>query len=266
MKPFFLIFFVCCSFFVKAQPVTPQNEESDSSFTIPMITVSYAKQWTGSDMANRFGANNNIGGSFAIKTKNNWYFGFKGNFLWGANVKENTILDGITSRQALYDKDGNFAGEEILGINSEGNLTEIFLDQRGASFFLFGGRLFNVIAPNKNSGILAYGGLGTLHHKITIKYKGELPTLTDDLKKGYDRLSFGFALNGFLGYLFLSKNRLLNFYGGFDITQGWTKSLRKYNYDTQSVDNETHSDLLYGIRLGWIIRLNKRKSEQFYYY
>ena len=254
------------SLITKAQFLTENVEEPDSSFTIPMITVSYARQWTGSDLAKRFGFNNNIGGSFALKTKSQWYFGVKGNFIWGSNVKQNNILDGIASRKDLLDDDGNFAGEEILAINNEGNLVEIFLDERGSSFFLIGGKLFNVLSPNKNSGILAYGGIGTLHHKISIKYKGEgLPILNDELKKGYDRLSFGYAVNGFIGYLFMSENRLLNFYGGFDITQGWTKSLRKYNYDTQSIDTKTNSDLLYGIRLGWIIRLNRRKSETFYF-
>lgn len=254
-----------CSIIAKSQYASSPKETPDSSFTIPIITVSYARQWPGSDLANRFGFNNNIGGSFAVKTKSNWYYGFKGNFLWGSNVKENNILDDITTRSTVFDEKGNFDGEQIIAIDNNGSLVEVFLDERGSSFFLIGGKLFNQFAPNENSGILIYGGAGTLHHKISLKYQGNLPTLNDDIKKGYDRLSLGLAVNGFLGYLFMSKNRLLNFYGGIDITQGWTKSLRKYNYDTQSIDNKTNSDLLYGIRLGWIIRLNKRKQEQFYY-
>ena len=59
---------------------------------------------------------------------------------------------------------------------------------------------------------------------------------------------------------------LINFFGGVDLTQGWTKSLRKFNYDTGMPDNKVHSDFLYGFRVGWIIRLNKRTQEEFYYY
>ena len=267
MKNFITIVLMLSSFFLKAQYANePQPEILDSAYTIPLFTVSYAKQWTSGDMNNRFGANNNIGGSFAIKTKTNWYFGIKGSFIWGADVKQNNILDGIAARFPAYDDNGNYDGEQILTINANGNVSEIFLDQRGSSFFAIGGRLFNKFAPNKNSGILAYGGIGTLHHKISIKFQdGDLPQLNDQLKEGYDRMSLGFAVNGFVGYLFMSKNRLLNFYAGFDYTQGWTKSLRKYNYDTQAPDNKVNTDILYGFRIGWILRLNKRSTQEFYY-
>ena len=126
--------------------------------------------------------------------------------------------------------------------------------------------MINKFAPNKNSGILFYGGVGMLQHKISIKFQDDIVALTDEHKKGYDRFSYGYAVNGFLGYLFLSKNRLLNFFGGFDYTHAWTKNLRKYNYDTQETDNKIHTDILYGIKVGWIIRLNKRQAEEFYYY
>ncbi|MBL1232821.1 MAG: hypothetical protein COA31_008885 [Flavobacteriales bacterium] len=226
---------------------------SDSAYTIPLFKASYAVQLTGADMADRFGTNNNVGGSFAVKTKKNWYYGIKGNFLWGATVRQNNILDQIK------DSDG-------MVINSEGKPTEVFFDQRGSSFFLVGGRMFNVLAPNKNSGFLVYGGIGTLQHKISIKYQGTIHSLTDEHKKGYDRFSFGYAVNAFAGYMYLSKNRLINFFGGVDLTQGWTKNLRKFNYDTGMPDNKVNSDFLYGFRVGWIIRLNKRTQEEFYYY
>ncbi len=224
----------------------------DSAFTIPMIIASYAHQWTGGDLKNRFGDNNNIGGSFAIKNKHHWYYGFKGNFIWGNKVKENTIL-------------GNLLTEDSYIIDNEGRLTSVFLEERGSSFFLIGGKLFNVLTNNNNSGILVYGGLGTLHHKIRIAFKDEVNILSEENKKGYDRLSFGYAINGFVGYMHLSKNRFLNFFGGFDYTQGWTKSLRKYNYDTEQEDTKASSAILYGFRLGWIIRLNKRTQQEYYY-
>lgn len=225
---------------------------TDSAFTIPMITASYAHQWSGGDLADRFGHNNNVGGSFAIKTKKHWYFGVKGNFIWGSKVNQRDILNDLITPEGYV-------------IDNEGRLTNIFLEERGSSFFLTGGKLFNVFTNNSNSGILVYGGLGTLHHKIRIAYKDEINILSDEQKKGYDRLSFGFAVNGFVGYMHLSKNRFINFFGGFDITQGWTKSLRKFNYDTQQPDTKTNSDLLYGFRLGWIIRLNKRTNQEYYY-
>ena len=231
---------------------TNEKVIKDSAYTIPLFTASYARQFTASDMADRFGSNNNVGGSFAVKTKKGWYYGFKGNFLWGADVRQNNIL------YALKNSDG-------LITNTEGTPTKVYLDQRGSSFFITGGKLFNVLAPNSNSGFLIYAGPGMLQHKISIKFSDEIKSLSDEHKKGYDRYSVGFALNGFAGYMYLSKNRLLNFFGGIDITQGWTKSLRKFNYDTGLPDNKVNSDFLYGFRLGWIIRLNKRTQEEYYY-
>ncbi len=236
----------------KAQFVLEKPVAKDTAYTIPMITASYAFQWTGADMADRFGRNYNLGGSFMVKTKKNLLYGFKGNFLWGAEVKDNTILNEIIT-----------STNEV--IDNQGQLTQVYLGQRGSSFFLFGGKMFNVLAPNQNSGFIVYGGFGMLQHKISIKFQDDVASLTDQHKKGYDRFSLGYAANGFAGYLFLSKNRLLNFFGGFDYTYAVTKSLRKYNYDTQEVDNKSYTNILYGARIGWIIRLNKRQSRDYYY-
>ncbi len=254
MKHLFILILLSLSgFFIKAQFVMEKKEIQDSAFTITMINVSYAYQWTASEMADRFGGNSNIGGSFIVKTKTKWIYGLKGNFIWGGRVNEPGILTDIRT------SDGSV-------IDNEGRLTDIHLGERGSSFFLIGGRMINRFAPNKNSGILVYGGAGFLQHKISIKFQDNIASLTDEHKKGYDRFSFGYALNGFVGYLFMSKNRLLNFFGGFDYTHGWTKSLRKFNFDTRESDTKTRTNILYGIRVGWIIRLNKRQSQEYYYY
>ena len=251
-KLLFAILFLS-SFIAEAQFVIEKKEIQDSSYTIPLLTASYAYQWVGAEMADRFGSNSNIGASFIVKTKKNWIYGLKGNFIFGGDVTDSKILTNITD-----------ANGEL--IDNNGQLTKIHLGQRGSSFFLIGGKMINILASNKNSGFLFYGGFGMLQHKVSIKFQGDVSALTDDHKKGYDRFSLGYAVNGFAGYLFLSKNRLLNFFGGFDYTIGWTKSLRKYNYDTQELDTKKNTNTLYGVRLGWIIRLNKREAQDYYYH
>ncbi|PCJ28392.1 MAG: hypothetical protein COA97_01840 [Flavobacteriales bacterium] len=255
MKQLSIIFLIVISTstYTKGQFVFEKKEIKDTAFTIPMFNVSYAYQWAASDMANRFGSNHSVGGSFLVKTKKNWLYGFKGNFIWGGEVVEPDVLTNIRT------SDGSV-------IDNEGRLTDVYLGQRGSSFFLIGGRMVNKLAPNKNSGFLFYGGIGMLQHKISIKFQDDVASLTDELKKGYDRYSLGYALNGFVGYLYMSKNRLLNFFGGFDYTHAWTKSLRKYNYDTQETDTKLNTNILYGVRVGWILRLNKRQSQEYYYY
>ncbi len=247
----FLILFLS-TLGLKAQFVIEKKEKPDTAFTIPMLTASYAYQWTASDMADRFGSNHNIGGSFAVKSKTNWYYGFKGNFIWGGEVTDTRVLRNISTSDGYI-------------IDNEGRPTNVYLGERGSSFFLIGGRMINKFSPNKNSGILVYGGVGMLQHKISIKFQDDIVALTDKHKEGYDRFSSGYAVNGFIGYLFMSKNHLLNFFGGFDYTHGWTKNLRKFNYDTQEVDTKTNTNILYGLRVGWILRLNRRQAQEYYY-
>ncbi len=254
MKQLFLISILLSGLVAKSQFVRDKKAVPDSSYTIPMFAASYAYQWSGADMATRFGSNSNVGGSFTFKTKTNWYYGIKGNLLFGGKVNEPNLLNGILTSELIPNV-----------IDDNGQLTDITFGQRGSSFFAIGGRLINKLAPNRNSGILVYGGFGILQHKISIKFQDNIASLTDEHKKGYDRFSLGYAANGFIGYLFLSKNRLINFFAGFDYTIGWTKSLRKYNYDTQEIDTERHTNTLSGIRFGWIIRMNKRQTDEFYY-
>ena len=197
MKYLFFILLFLSSFIAKSQFVIEKKVIQDSAYTIPMFTTSYAYQWSGADMADRFTANSNVGGSFMVKTKNNWIYGFKGSFLFGASVTDSTVLRNIVTNDGYI-------------IDNEGRLTDVYLGQRGSSFFAFGGKMINKLAPNKNSGFLFYGGIGMLQHKISIKFQDEAASLTEDHKKGYDRFSIGYAVNGFVGYLFLSKNRLLN--------------------------------------------------------
>jgi hypothetical protein len=252
MKKLLFLPLIFLSFIGKGQFVLEKTELKDTAYTIPMITISYAYQWPGRELSDRFGPNNNIGASLMVKTKKDWLIGLKGNFLWGNSVNDNQILnDLLTSTNEVIDDNGR--------------LTQVHLGERGSSFFAFGGKLFNKFAPNENSGFILYGGIGILQHKISIKFQDDIAVLTDEHKKGYDRFSLGVAVNGFAGYLFLSKNRLLNFFGGIDFTQAWTKSLRKYNYDTQLTDTQELNNSLYGIRIGWIVRLNKRKQQAFYY-
>lgn len=252
MRNLFIIISILFHSALYAQFGRSQNELKDSAFTIPMITAHYGMHWKAGEVANRFGRNNAVGGTFTIKNKKNWYYGIKGSFNWGGDVKETSIVDNIKTSDGYV-------------IDDEGRLTYIYLEERGTSFFLVGGKLINKFTNNKNSGILIYGGLGTLHHKIRIAFKDDIKSLSDEYKKGYDRLSFGFAANCFVGYMHLSKNRFLNFYGGFDLIYGQTSSLRKYNYDTQQADTQYMSNVLYGFNVGWIIRLNRRTKDEFYY-
>ena len=226
----------------------------DSSLAIPFIAVSYAVEFPSADLQDRFGTFSSVGGQFGIKFKSNVYVGIKAHYLFGNKVKETTILDSIKTSEGGV-------------IEVGGELTSPLFDMSGYSIFLSGGYVIPVLSPNPNSGIMLSAGFGFLQHKIVIDYRdAQIPQLDEDYKKGYDRLSNGFALNQFIGYVYFGNRKLINFYAGIDLTQAWTKNRRGYNYDTRSYDNATHFDSMIGIRVGWMITLYRRAPEEYYYH
>ena len=240
--------------FLAYSELNAQAHVKDSSLFVPMVGMSFAYQIPDGDLVKRFSNNANIGISFLIKTKKKWVFGADGSFLFGRGIKEYGIFDSITTTDGyLINKDGKFA--------------DVQLHERGYSVGLKAGRLFKVLCPNPNSGILFLTGIGVLQHKIKIyDHFNTTPQVDGDYKKGYDRLTNGIALSEFLGYVYLSNRRLVNFFGGFECMQAFTKSRRSYDYDLRKKDTAARTDLLYGFRLGWIVPLYKKAPQDFYYY
>ena len=237
-----------------------QVNVKDSSIAFPFLKFSYAAQLPGGDLAKRFGWNSNVGGNFSFKTKSNWLFGANGGFIFGNQVKENGILDSIETSTP----NGPHTG---FVINQNGNPEVVRLFERGFTISLHVGKIFNVFAPNKNSGIIFYGGPTYLRHKIRLYDVGnQASQLLGDYKFGYDRLSAGFGLHEFIGYCYFGNSRIVNFFAGFEFTEAITKSLRGYDYDLMQTDNAKRKDFLFAIRVGWILPLYKKVPQKFYYY
>lgn len=233
-----------------------QSDISDTTLSIPMFYATYSYQFPGGDLDDRFGNNSSIGGGFSWKTNQNWITGAEFNFLFGNDVK---IADQIMN---------NLKTEDGAIINMAGNYTSYSVYERGYYISARIGKLIPVLSPNPNSGITIIGSLGYLQHKIRIEVvENTAPQLKDDYKKGYDRLAGGFGASEFIGYTYLSNSRLLNFYLGFEINQAWTKARRDVDFDTGKPDEiPKRFDVLYGIKVGWIVPLFKRMPEKYYYY
>ena len=233
-----------------------QFDINDTTLSIPMFHATYSYQFPGGDMADRFGNNSSIGGGFLYKTNQNWLLGAEFNFLFGDNVK---VADQIM---------GNLKTDEGNIINMAGNFTSYFIYERG---YYISGRLGGILPflqANPNSGITVIGSAGYFQHKIRIEVADNTaPQLLDDYKKGYDRLAGGLGMSEFIGYTYLSNSKLINFYLGFEINQSWSKAKRDVNFDTGEPDPKLNRyDVLYGIKVGWIIPLFKRLPEKYYYY
>ena len=91
--------------------------------------------------------------------------------------------------------------------------------------------------------------------------------LSMNYKKLYDHRSSGFAMNQFIGYLFIQKNRILNFYGGIEFYEIWSKPNRNYVFPEGPTANMKRKfSGLVGLKIGWNIPLYEKKSVTTFYY
>lgn len=240
----FTLLFIFLSFFAKSQ--------IDSAIMAPLVCIHVGGQLPGGDLVNRFGANLNAGGSFMLKTKKNWIFGIESNYMFGRNVKEDVLRQLKTENGSIID--------------NEGYPADVRITERGLGVHLIFGRIFKFLSRNPNSGLMVTVGGGYLQHKVNLfDAQQKVAAISGDFVYGYDRLTNGASTSQFLGYLFLSESKLLNFYFGFESYQGYTKSVRKLNYDTGLPDTQQRLDVLYGFRFGWILPLYKKRPNDFYY-
>ncbi|MBA3662749.1 MAG: hypothetical protein H0W61_00885 [Bacteroidetes bacterium] len=224
----------------------------DSAIFVPILSIHVGGQLPGGDLSKRFGPNLNVGSSFMFKTKKNWIFGVEYNYMYGRNVREDVLVQLKTENGTIID--------------NEGYPADIRITERGFGVHIVGGKVFKFLSANPNSGLMVTVGGGYLQHKINLfDYQKKIAAVKGDLKNGYDRLTNGFSTSQFLGYMFLSDNKMLNFYFGFEFYQAFTKSVRKMNYDTGLADTQSRLDLLYGFRFGWILPLYKKTPREFYY-
>ncbi len=240
-----LIILLLFGFFSKAQ--------KDSAITIPMLGVHFSAQFPFGDMAERFGNSFTAGGSFMVKTNKNWLLGVDASYLFGGTVKEDVLFQ-------LTNPDGFIT-------DNEGYPANIRITQRGLLLGLSVGKVFPIFKSNANSGLMLCIGGGYMQHKVHIYDASQrVASLSGDLLKGYDRLSSGFALSQFIGYMHIGRKRMSNFYGGFEFYEGFTQSVRKLNYSNGLPDNENRLDILTGFRIGWILPLYKKEPDDFYIY
>jgi hypothetical protein len=235
-------------------PKPASNNNKAFAHKIVNIQFHYTYIIPDGKLGQRFGTIHNLGFGGLFKTKYNFIYALDASYQFGNVVRED-VLYNLT----------NSAGVIVNSAGVEANLS---ISQRGFNTFAKIGKIFP-LGRNRNSGISVMLGGGMISHKINFNTpNNDIPSLTEDLKKGYDRLSLGPAITGFAGYHFQSRNRFVNFYLGFDYVVAFTKNQRGYNYDQRMPDTNTHTDYYYGMRLGWMIPIYltiKEEDEYFYH-
>lgn len=236
-----------------ATAVLGQGTIQDTTLSMFLVSASYAYQVPGGDLADRFGVNSNVGLSAHRKFRSNYSIGVEGSFVFGNKVVEPGILRNII----------NSAGQVV---DQDGVMADVFLYQRGWTAFAVAGKLFPVIGPNPNSGLLVKLGGGYMRHKVRVQtQQNVVPQLEGDYIQGYDRLCAGPAAIGYIGYQHLSSRRLVNFHIGVELMAGFTQALSVYNFDTESYNTPDRVDLLTGLRVGWSLPIYRRLDDRFHY-
>src|SRR5258705_3226486 len=142
-----LLLAICSLWLLATEQAFAQKTAKDSAAKVFLLGPSFAFQLPGADLANRFGHNFNVGGSFIRKLKNNWLFGVEGQFIFGDQLKENHILDSISTQQGF-----------VIGTN--GGYADDFLYERGLQLFLKAGKIFPAFHSNAKSGVMSTFGVG----------------------------------------------------------------------------------------------------------
>jgi hypothetical protein len=232
-----------------------QRNVKDSIIGTPLIGVHYGANSTYGDLADRYGFLSHIGIMAGYKTNRNWFWGMDANFIFGNKINVTGLFD------HLVDSYGSITDEN-------GDIAKVLVYSRGVNVNFAVGKLFPVLSPNKNSGILVHLGAGYLLHHMRIETQDQvIPQLELDYRKGYDRLTAGPNLHQFVGYSFMSNGGYYNFYGGFYAQQGFTKNKRTVFFDQPDlvVPTAVRMDFQAGFRVGWFIPFYKRKPKEFYF-
>ncbi|MFT5602245.1 MAG: hypothetical protein ACI9N1_002498 [Flavobacteriales bacterium] len=218
----------------------------DTSIYAPVFSVSYAGQLPVGILAERFGINSNLGFSGGIKTASNWQYEFQGTFFFSKNIKNTLLLDPLATSSGTV-------------INQNGEPARIEMYERGFTGTFNVGKVFPIIGPNPNSGIIAKFGVGLMRHKIRIDSESNaVPLLNDENAVYWDRLTLGIMTQQYIGYQHLGNSNLANFTFGLEFMQGFTQGMRDYQIDLEGPYRDKRIDMLLGVRIGWVIPIYRR--------
>lgn len=241
-------------FIVSSYSLKAQVDVRDSTIAAFIPNFIYSFQIPGGDVANRYGVNSTIGAGLMYKTKKNFVFSADLNFLFGNDIKNADSILWMVETNSGHIIDGN------------GTYALYALYERGYSINFRFGKIFNALSANPNSGLYLMVGAGFLMHRMKIDNQdATAPHISADYALGYDRLTGGLNLNQFVGYYYMGRSRVANFYVGFEFFQAFTKSKRDYVFDQMRKDNSNYVDFFYGIKLGWMLPVYRRSPDPYYY-
>lgn len=249
------LLFVSSTCFAQADLFGPtENKTTRSGF---ILNGNVGLDFPGADMAKRFKQSFRVGPALMYKTKSNWLFGAKFDFIVGKNVTEDSLMYNIRDKYETYSQN------LFEFINNDGQRIGVPVYERGYAVGLSAGKIFSKSVDHPDNGLTVLSTVGFMQHRINIFDKDKsVMALRGDYLKGYDRLSNGLFVEQYVGYSYFAANKLVNFTVGLDFLAGFTQGRRDYLYDVMRPDHAKRLDLLYGLRAGWFIPMFRKKSEE----
>jgi len=232
-----------------------QSDTINRSINVPFFSVDYGVNLPVSVLKERYGFFNTVGANFGYKMASNWQFSIGGQALFGNKVKTLQPIQHLLNNDSLIN-------------DSNGNLAQYSILMRGLLFGLKAKKIINLNGSNPNSGILVQLGSGYLQHKIRYEdLENRIPQFQGAYLKLIDRLTGGLYISQAVGYQYFSNNQLINFSAVFEVTEGFTSSLRSYDLNAESpIDSKARLDLFYSFKFTWVLPFYKKSTRVREYY
>ena len=232
------------------------RKQTDSSTFNVYLSAAYAYNFPFLDWAKMFKGHSSISANLGLKTVSNWTFDVNYSYFFKNAVRDPAYVL------------GNLINSSGLIISSSGVSTSVSAEQRGWSITFNTGKIFPVLPHNKNSGIWLKVSAGYMEYKYKLgNLENDVPQLAKDYVKLYDNKSRAFVCSQFFGFFYMSRFRMLNFYGGVEVSEIWGKSIRGFFMPLNGPDLNTKFGLQVGLKFGWLIPLyEKRKISKVYYF
>jgi len=240
------------------QPENPEYKTPKKRFdpsSAVLIAFNYDAQFPFGHIAQRFGFDNLFCAELLYKTKKNWLVGGNGGFIYGTNSKQDYVFANIA----------NSTGQFITQYN---DLTQIRPEEHGFNVQFTFGKIVPLVEKFPDAGLLFMAGFGMIEDRIAVSIKAqELPQLSPEYRKGYDRMNMGPVGSLFVGGTYMGRRKFLSGYAGFQADLSYTINQRPYDFYSMGKLNDKGTDLFLGVKVGWIIPVFLQTSEkEFFYY
>jgi hypothetical protein len=259
-KRYFLLtfIFVGICFFSNAQGDTAVFKKLRKQFepnSAVMFVFNYDAQLPFGHVAQRFGFDNLVSVEFLYKTNKNWLFGANGGFIYGSDVKQDYVFTNIATSTGQF-------------ITQYNDLTSIRPQEQGYNIQFTFGKIIPLVEKIPDAGIMLMTGFGIVQDKIAVSIKAaELPQLSPEYRRGYDRMCNGPVLSQFIGYNYMARSKFLSGYIGVQADLSYTVNERPYDFYTQGKLDDKGVDLFLGLKAGFTIAKYLQSSEkEFFYY